>query len=676
MTSKRPSIPGAVMPWLVAALLSFSASGLHADSASETVDSEVDVQVGQVVRTTLRSFVVAYGMVEPEPASGGRSAASARIASPVPGVIAVARCAEGEQVEKGAELFRLDTRAADVAITKTQAAVDFAATVLARQQRLLRIEGTSQKLVQESQQQLDLAQSELAAAKAQRALLSITAPLSGVAVRVNVKPGEAVDLTTVLAEVIDLDRLVVTANIPSAELLSVAVGQPVELAIGGRPSSNEPDPPPVAVGTVSFIGQQIDPRTDTAPVRINVARGAGLRPGQFVNVRIVTEERRDRLAVPIESVVKTDAGMVVAIVDGDRSLQKPVTVGLRDRHLAEVAGDGLREGMTVVTQGAYGLPKETKVRVVAGDSPDSSILHLAQTIELPDVHGGLDQMAIDVAGQRLFVAAQDNHTLEVVDLRSGTRVRSVGGFNEPKWIVYRPESQRLYVSTAGDGKVAVLDARSFALITSFAFEGKANNLRFDPGTGQLFVGVGKTVGGLGIIDTHADSVIGTIALASPPKQFELDGARIYVNEPAANQVAVVNRDRRTTSSTWPVLPATDNDPMALDRVNQRLLVGGKAGSFAVLDTASGAVVASLDINSDPDGIHYDAVRHLIYVSCGAGSIDVIQQTGADGYRLIARVPTAPGAATSLFVPELDRLVVAMPGNDGQPAAIRLYQARS
>lgn len=664
------------MPWLVAAwLCAFSASRLHADSAPAPEESEVDVQVARVVRTTLRGFVVAYGMVEPEPARAGRPAASARIASPVPGVIAAARCAEGERVEKGAELFRLDTRAADVAITKAQAAVDFAATALARQQRLLRIEGTSQKLVQESQQQLDLAQSELAAARAQRALLSVTAPLSGVVVRVNVKPGEAVDLATVLAEVIDLDRLVVTANIPSAELSAIAVGQAVELAVGGRASSDEADPPPIGVGTVSFIGQQIDPRTDTAPVRVSVARGAGLRPGQFVNVRIVTEERRDRLAVPVESVVKTDAGMVVALVDGDRSLQTPVTVGLRDRHLVEVAGAGLREGMTVVTQGAYGLPKETKIRVVAGESPDASVLRLVQTIALPGVRGNLDQMAIDVAGQRLFVAAQDNHTLEVVDLRSGTRARSLEGFNEPKWIVYRPESQRLYVSTAADGGVAVLDARSFARVTSFAFAEKANNLRFDPATGQLFVGVGRTVGGLGIIDTQADAVIGTIPLASPPKQFELDGARILVNEPAANQVAVVDRDRRSTSATWPVSPATDNDPMALDRVNQRLIVGGGAGSLAVLDTGSGAVVASLGISADPDGIHYDAARRLIYVSCGAGSIDVIRQTGADGYALIERIPTAPGAATSLFVPELGRLFVAVPGHDDQSAAIRLYEAR-
>ncbi|MBX3023766.1 efflux RND transporter periplasmic adaptor subunit [bacterium] len=673
--------------------LLFAASP-RADAGSEApAQGRVDVRVGRVVRATLRDMVVAYGMVEPEPATAARAAASARMAAPVAGVLTLARCAEGERVQKGDELFRLDTRAADVAITKAQAAADFARMALARQQRLLRVEGTSEKAVQEAQQQLDLATSELAAARAQRALLSISAPLSGVVTRVNVKPGEAVDLTTVLAEVIDLDRLVVTANVPSAELPAIAVGQPVEITTGERPTRDgrrPADAPIEGVGTVSFIGAQIDPRTDTAPVRIAIAPNARLRPGQFVNVRIITEERRDRLAVPVDSLVKTAAGTVVAVVDGEVARQIPVTVGLRDRGLAEVDGPGVREGMTVVTTGAYGLPEETTVRVLAdGGAPEASAteapaaaeapgLTLLQTIPLPDVSGDFDQMAVDLEGQRLFVAAQDNHSLEVVDLRSGARIRSVPGFDEPKWVVHRPDSGRVFVSTAGDGKVVALDAASFAVVSSFSFPEKANALRFDGESGHLLVGVGRTTGAIASIDTRAGTVGPTIALGSPPKQFALDGSRLYVNEPKEDRVAVVDRARGTTIATWSALPATGNDPLALDRANQRLLVGGgsdQAGVVAVLDTASGAVVASLEVGADPDGLHYDPARHLIYVSCGGGTIDVVEQRGADVYQRVARVPTARGASTSLFVPEMDRLFLAVPAGEGHPAAIRVYQPR-
>jgi membrane fusion protein (multidrug efflux system) len=120
----------------------------------------------------------------------------------------------------------------------------------------------------------------------------------------------------------------------------------------------------MAHGTVAFIGVQVDPKTDTVPVRVKLPAGSPLRPGQFVNVRIVVEERPQQLAVPAESVVQVEGTSVIAVVAGDHARQTPVTVGLRDGELVEIAGEGLHEGMMVVTEGAYGLPKETRVRVL------------------------------------------------------------------------------------------------------------------------------------------------------------------------------------------------------------------------------------------------------------------------------------------------------------------------
>lgn len=364
-----------VVLWLGRALLT-------PDHTEEAPATEVSVAVDQITRATLRSFVVAYGMVEPESPSMGRPAASARIASPVAGVIAQVRCVEGQRVEKGAELFQLDSRVIDVAVAKAQAAVDFAEKALARQQRLLDAGGASLRQVQEAQLQVDVARNELASARAQRGLQTITAPLTGTIVRINVKPGEAVDLSTVLAELIDLDRLVVAANVPSAELAALQIGQPVQLVPDRAASTDGNAAPTRPLGTVAFISPQVDPKTDTAPVRISIPSHAGLRPGQFVNVHIVSEERRDRLTVPIESVVKTVDGTVIAVVEDGRAIQTPVKVGLRDGGRFEIEGDGLREGMTVVTKGAYGLPKETKVRVVDGRPP--------RTVEQRPDSSGLD----------------------------------------------------------------------------------------------------------------------------------------------------------------------------------------------------------------------------------------------------------------------------------------------
>src|SRR5205823_4480544 len=91
----------------------------------------------------------------------------------------------------------------------------------------------------------------------------------------------------------------------------------------------------------------------------------GLHPGQYLQIRIVSQERRDRLAAPLESVVKNEEGnSVIALVQDDRAIQRPVKTGVRDGKLIEVEGEGLKEGDVVVTTGAYGLPKETKIRVL------------------------------------------------------------------------------------------------------------------------------------------------------------------------------------------------------------------------------------------------------------------------------------------------------------------------
>jgi membrane fusion protein (multidrug efflux system) len=334
------------------------------DQEDEHVATEIPVHVGHITQTTLRAYVAAYGMVEPEPANQGKPPASARVATPVAGIIAEARCEEGHHVDKGALLFRLDSRTADVQVEKAKVALEFAQKNFRRKQELIQTENVSRKLFEEARQQLEAAQKEMAGAQTQRNLLQIQAPLSGTVVKSNAKPGEAVDLNAVLVEIIDLDRLVVNAGVPSADVFRVRPGQTVDIVEQAVTSGDHNAALPVPHGTVAFIGFQVDPKTGAVPVRVKMPAGSPLRPGQFVNTRIVVEERRQRLAVPAESVVGVDGTSVIAVVERDHALQKPVTVGLRDGELVEIAGDGLQEGMMVVTQGAYGLPKDTRVRVL------------------------------------------------------------------------------------------------------------------------------------------------------------------------------------------------------------------------------------------------------------------------------------------------------------------------
>jgi len=269
-------------------------------------------------------------------------------------------------VRQGEILFRLDSRVADVAVERARQAVAFAESVVQRQEQLGPGQATSLRAFQDAKQQLMAAQAELSAAEVQRQFLDIGAPIGGTVTRINAKLGDAIDPATILAELIDLDRLVVNAAIRSADVSRVRPGQRIQFSPGASPGDAAEAASAAATvdATVEYIGAAVDSANDTVLVRARVPASAGLRPGQFVNVRILVEERPDQLAVPVESIVPGDDGPEVAIVQGDMAVRRRVTTGLQEEGLIQIEGPDVREGLSVVVQGAYGLPPETKITVI------------------------------------------------------------------------------------------------------------------------------------------------------------------------------------------------------------------------------------------------------------------------------------------------------------------------
>jgi hypothetical protein len=89
-------------------------------------------------------------------------------------------------------------------------------------------------------------------------------------------------------------------------------------------------------------------------------------------------------------------------------------------------------------------------------------------------------------------------------------------------------------------------------------------------------------------------------------------------------------------------------------------------------STDGKAIATAERCGDVDDLFVDGKRGRIYVSCGAGYVDVFETDGAT-YRRFARLPTATGARTSLFVPEIDRLLVAVRAGAAGPAAIWVFK---
>jgi DNA-binding beta-propeller fold protein YncE len=305
---------------------------------------------------------------------------------------------------------------------------------------------------------------------------------------------------------------------------------------------------------------------------------------------------------------------------------------------------------------------------------EEKAFNLKQTIPLPGVEGRIDHFALDASGERLFVCALGNNTVEVLDLRKGDRVHSITGLGAPQGMAYIPELDRLFIANDKGGICKIYDAKSYQNVGEIDFKDDADNVRYDDSSKRLYVGFGS--GGIGIVSAPESKAIGSIRLSAHPEAFELEkrGKRIFVNVPNARHVAVIDRDKGEVINTWKTDLAFGNFPMALDEANHRLFIGCRLPSkLVVLDTDSGGIVAKIDISGDPDDVFYDSKRHRIYAICGAGKINIIEQADASSYKVSANIDTAAGARTGLFVPERNVLFVAIPHHGSQKAEIRAYR---
>lgn len=283
-------------------------------------------------------------------------------------------------------------------------------------------------------------------------------------------------------------------------------------------------------------------------------------------------------------------------------------------------------------------------------------------------------MAADVAGQRLFVAALGNGSVEVVDLRSAERVRSLSGFREPQGVGFSPSPARLFVASGGDGTCEVLDGTTFRRLRTLRFSGDADNVRYDAATRRIYLGYGE--GALAILDARTGEHLGGLELPAHPESFQMEagGPRAFVNLPDEGEIAVIDRTKGRVIASWKLEGFTANFPMELDEAGHRLLVGcRRPAAVLVFDDRSGRRLSTVSIDGDVDDLFFDAATRQVLAICGAGFIDVLRMARSGEFSTVARVPTASGGRTALYLPTSRRLYLAVPHRGSQRAEIRVFE---
>ena len=308
-------------------------------------------------------------------------------------------------------------------------------------------------------------------------------------------------------------------------------------------------------------------------------------------------------------------------------------------------------------------------------APETSPLLLVQEIPLPNVGGRIDHFTFDLKRKRVIGAALGNNTVEVLDTFSGRDIHSITCAAAPQGVVYVGQLNRLFVANGTDGKLRVYDGDGFKLLNTRDIGEDANKVRYDPGEKRVYVACGgDQEGGIAVVDATIMKRLDDVAkLDAHPESFQIAVSRPVIYANIATKAKVVLIDRNTHKVTdWPLKSGKANYPMALDEAHHRIFVmTRRPAQLVVIDSDSGAMVASVTCVNDADDLYYDG-RKRIYIPGGEGFLSVIQQTDRDHYQSLAKVPTAIGARTGLWYEKRDRFYLAVPPGSKQGAALWVY----
>jgi HlyD family secretion protein len=309
---------------------------------------------------------------------------SVKVSPAVAGKLIAVSVIPGQRVTRGQVLARLDSRQATDQLAQASAALEVAkagvaqaqTNILLAQNTLSRIQTlydekiAPKKDLIAAQSQLATAKEQLLAAEAQvdqaeatrgQALTQLSfseihSPISGVVARRLLNIGDTADTTTPIVQIVDLNTVIISANLPADALVAVRVGDRGQIRSAALRES--------LVATVMAVSPVVDPQTNTLTIQLRCANPlAHLKEGQSVSVQITTGFHRGVLTIPKTALVpdpEHPEGHLVYQFQAGKINRVKVQIGIEAGNRIEILS-GLSANAAIVESGAYGLPDGTAV---------------------------------------------------------------------------------------------------------------------------------------------------------------------------------------------------------------------------------------------------------------------------------------------------------------------------
>ena len=323
------------------------------------------------------------------------------------------------------------------------------------------------------------------------------------------------------------------------------------------------------------------------------------------------------------------------------------------------------------------------VLAVRLQAQEKAPLKLVETIPLPALKDGdFDHFAPDVDGHRLFLTAEENGKVQVLDTNTNKLIHTIEDVKAPHAILYLQDLKKLFIVEGDASAVRVYDSDSYQAVGEIKMSIDADSIAYDPATNYLYVVNGGREAHtpyslISVIDTNNSKRLRDIKINSNHVEaivLEKSGPRTFCNITGQNAVGVLDRNESALAATWRLPPGdTQNVAMALDEANHRLfVVTRKPGKLIVLNSENGKVIADLPAVGLVDDLSYDAKQKRLYLA-GDQSLDVFDPKDPDHYVLLARIPGSFRAKTGILVPELNRYYLAVPHHENKDAEVRVYE---
>ncbi|HXJ16784.1 MAG TPA: efflux RND transporter periplasmic adaptor subunit [Candidatus Polarisedimenticolia bacterium] len=361
--------------WAAAVLCALAIAGCSHHSGEEAggETARADVTLARIARADISQTLTLTGTAAALPNQ------DVRVSALVPGRITELKVAEGDRVQSGEVVAKVDDRPyrdqlqqAEAESQRAKANSENAQLALARNEDLFQRGIAARKDLEDARTQASVAAAALRQAEAalelaqlQLGRAEVHSPLAGQVVKRFASVGEQVDGTAAqpIVEIAGLGQLEFLGNSPAMYLSKLRPGEAVDVTTEAVPGGK-------FAGHVVAISPAVDPATGVGLVRIRVPNSSGLlRLGMFLTADVPVETHTRALVVPPEAIYRDEAGRPrVFVVNGDSATAVPVELGIETKESIELLS-GVQEGQTVILTGGYGLGDKANIRVRSQAQP-------------------------------------------------------------------------------------------------------------------------------------------------------------------------------------------------------------------------------------------------------------------------------------------------------------------